>query len=112
MLEWHLKYGKKLEFFENLDVEGYVEKDEKLRKVVEGQPSLYEDLYEDWNIFWKLSGKRRFDGMSGFVGPIPYAEIEAYMKIYGITGIVERERLVERIQFLDQIFCEYHNRKK
>ena len=77
---------------------------------IENRPFLYPDLFDDWNIFWRLSGKRRVDGMSGYVGQIPYSEIEAYMRIHDIdTG---RERLLDRIEFMDRIFCNFHNREK
>ena len=108
MLEWHLKYGEKFEFFENLDAEGHPVDE---FPAMLNRPSLYGDLYDDWNIFWKLSGKRRIDVMSGRVGQIPYPEIESYMRIHKIDGEIERERLVERIEFMDKIFCNFHNEK-
>lgn len=48
--------------------------------------------------------------MSGYVGQIPYSEIEAYMRIHDIDA--GRERLLERIEFMDRIYCNFYNEKK
>lgn len=73
---------------------------------------LHNDLYEDWDIFWRLSSKRRIDGMSGRVEPILYSEIEAYMRIHRIDEFEEQDRLVKRIEFMDILYCNHYNTKK
>lgn len=50
--------------------------------------------------------------MSGYVGQIPYSEIEAYFKIFKIEDLEQRERLLERIDFLDRLYCQHCNEKK
>lgn len=101
-----------MQFFDNLDAEGYTDKDPELKRIIESEPVLHVDLYEDWNIFWRLSAQRRIDGFAGRVEPIRISEIESYMRLNRITDEDEQNRLIERIEFLDKIFCDYYNGKK
>ena len=76
------------------------------------KPVLYEDLFNDYEIFIKLSSQRRIDGMSGYVFPIKFSETEAYLRLLKITNLDQRQRLLERIELMDKIYCECINEKK
>ena len=72
------------------------------------KPKLYNDLVEDFNIFLDLSGNRQWDGMAGIPHSILFSEIEAYMRLHEIDD--SNHRLLKRIVFMDQIYCEYHRK--
>lgn len=76
------------------------------------RPILYGDLLNDYKIFVALSRQRKTDGMSGYVFAIPYSEIEVYLRLLKITNFYQRQRLIERIEFMDQVYCEHINEKK
>lgn len=78
---------------------------------METRPTLYSDLQNDWNIFWDLCSRRKVDSMAGRMERISYLEIEAYMRIHDINNGVERTRLLDRIDFLDKIYCNHYNDK-
>ena len=98
---WHLKYGQKRDWFEEIE-----ETEGKQFDFLDEKPELYPDLYNDWKAFWMLSGSRQI-GMG--LGNIQISEIYAYMKMLEITDISERELLLTRIQILDRTYLNYQN---
>jgi len=103
VLTWHLEYGQKADWFQEIEEQGGAEFD-----FLDDKPELYEDLYGDWKAFWRLSGSRQI-GMG--LGSIQMSEILAYMEIFGIHNTRERELLLTRIQILDRTFLKHHSKK-
>jgi len=97
VLSWHLKYGKREDWFEELGADF---------DFLEEKPVLYPDLYPDWKAFWILSGSRQV-GMG--IGNIQISEIYAYMKMFNINSPHQREHLLSRIQLLDNIYLKYQS---
>lgn len=62
----------------------------------------------DWIAFWRLSGSRQV-GMG--LGNIQISEIYAYMRMFEIDSLNERATLLERIQFMDNVYMEYQAEK-
>jgi len=79
---------------------------------MEDRPILHEDLINDYSVFIELSKKRRIDGMSGHVFYINFSEIESYLRLMEIKDPDQRQRLIKRIEFMDNIYCKHSNEKK
>lgn len=79
---------------------------------MDDRPILYEDLLNDYTVFTELSRKRRIDGMSGYVFPINFSEIESYFRLMKIENFHQQQRLIKRIEFMDDIYCKHSNEKK
>lgn len=71
---------------------------------LEARPILYEDLHYHWQVFLDLNETRS----AGFAGPesITYHEINAYMEAHEITEPSERQRLIQRVRFIDREFLK------
>ncbi len=74
-------------------------------KALENKPSLYADLYMDYEAFATLSASRRI-GMD--ISPIPISEIKAYADYYRINDYEQRRTFLRRIQILDRAFLDWH----
>ena len=100
-----MKYGSKLEFFYNVEAEGgYI-------PALDTRPKLHDDLVADFNIFHDLSKSRQWDGMSGTPHSISFSEIEAYLRLHEVDDQTQKIRLINRLSFMDQIYCDYHRKK-
>ena len=72
------------------------------------RPKLHEDLKEDFDIFIDLSKNRQWDSMAGTPHSIQFSEIESYMHLYEIED--PDRRLLKRLVFMDQIYCEHYRK--
>jgi len=101
VLSWHLKYGQRKDWFEEVEETNGVD-----FEFLNEKPTLYPDLYPDWKAFWILSGSRQV-GMG--LGNIQISEIYAYMKMFNVTKPTEREHLLSRIQILDNTYLKHQS---
>jgi hypothetical protein len=69
---------------------------------------LFDDLTEDFNIFIELSASRQWDSMAGLPQPLRFSELEAYMRLQRIENPLQQQRLLKRLQFMDQTYCNYY----
>ena len=99
MLSWHLKYGERSDWFEEVEETNGAKFD-----FLDEKPILYPDLQPDWKAFWRLSGSRQV-GMG--LGNIQISEIYAYMRMFRIINLEEREHFLSRIQILDRTYLKY-----
>lgn len=104
MLHWHLKYGSKLEWFEDLEAQ-----EERPIPALDSKPTLYPDLVLDWEAFWTISSSRQI-GMS--LGSIQISEVLAFMEMFGIDDYDQRKAMLRRIQVLDSAYLEYFAEKE
>jgi hypothetical protein len=44
--------------------------------------------------------------------PIPISEIKAYAEYNDINGYQQRQTLLKRIQIMDRVFLDWHNKKE
>ena len=49
--------------------------------------------------------------MQGGVGPIPLSEMKAYMELFRINDLDERDRFVRMIKALDRVYIKHTNDK-
>lgn len=59
-----------------------------------------------------MSARREIDGMSGYISPIPFSEIESYIRLTRINGKKEQDEFIERIKFMDRVYCNAMNKKE
>lgn len=50
--------------------------------------------------------------MSGYISPISFSEIEAYMRLMHINEYKEQQEFIERIRFMDGVYCNAMNKKE
>jgi len=62
--------------------------------------------------FVELSAHRNIDGMSGYIFPIHFSEIETYMRIKQIEDLSDRKHFIARIKFMDNVYCKAMNEKR
>jgi len=98
---WQLKYGQRADWFNEVE-----ETDGTHFDFLDEKPVLYPDLQQDWKAFWQLSGSRQV-GMG--LGNIQISEIYAYMRMFRITNLEEREHFLTHIQILDRTYLNYQN---
>lgn len=97
-LRWHLEWGDKLQWLQDLARQQGSEPKALQRRVV--PPERIEWI---WRAFWELSGDRQIG--FGSPGPIMWASIDAYARRYEIEG--ERfERLISMVRMLDREFSK------
>jgi hypothetical protein len=71
-----------------------------------GRPDLYEDLADVWSAFVALSATRP----GGFgPGAIPFTEIDAWLRLHGVTRQTEKEEFVYLIRALDRTWLGQQN---
>lgn len=76
---------------------------------LESQPEVHPDLVETWQAFQDLSNSRTV----GFcVNPIQVSEIEAWLRIYGITEVENRVECYRLIKSLDSIWLTWSKQKQ
>jgi hypothetical protein len=93
-----LAYGKKLEWFLQLEAEGHhVER-------LDNKPSLYDDLVLDYKAFIALNNSRPA-GLSP--SSIPLTEILAYMRIFEINDYDQRLEFLKNIRILDAVYLNF-----
>ena len=49
--------------------------------------------------------------MAGMPKMISFTEIEAYLRLHGISDSMQQQRLIKRLKILDNIFYEYYRKK-
>lgn len=47
----------------------------------------------------------------GGIGPIPLSEIVAYLDMFGVTDIDDREYWIRMIRVLDRVYIDFMNKK-
>jgi hypothetical protein len=72
-------------------------------------PELREDLEPAWRAFHLLSAARPVGGM-GVAMPIPFGEIDAYARRYGIAGDAF-DAFLEQVGTLDAVWLEHHAKR-
>jgi hypothetical protein len=70
---------------------------------IENRPDLYEDLADVWTAFVELNATRSI----GFgPGPITFAEIDAWLRVHGVTVPGDKEEYAYLIHALDQTWLK------
>lgn len=76
---------------------------------LESQPEVHPDLIETWQAFQDLSNSRSL----GFcANPIQVSEIEAWLRIHGITAIEDRVECYRLIKSLDAVWMTRSREKQ
>lgn len=103
-MTWQLTWGKtgRVDFLKKLSEAGtHV-------PALANRPNLSQWVIEYFNAFNLLSESRNITA-SGYVCPIPLTEIAAYLSMFPVGGMDEREYFIMMIRTLDSVYLEHVN---
>lgn len=97
-MDYSLKWAKAEKLFEQLRKQG-----KQLGKRASSRPQLLPHLSIYWRAFNRLHGRRRFDGMAG-PQPIPYSEMESFIRLQFQMEWDQVNRLIRYIEAMDDVY--------
>ena len=82
---------------------------EKPLQALTDKPTLSHWTIEYYEAFMVLNDSRQI--REGSIGPIPLSEMAAYMEMFGVKDIEERERFTKMVKALDRVYMKHMNAK-
>lgn len=81
----------------------------EIPKALKDRPSLSKWTVQYYSAFNVLSDSRQIG--QGGIGPIPLSEMKAYMEMFEVSNLDERERFAKMVRALDRVYIKHVNMK-
>ncbi len=81
----------------------------EIPKALKDRPSLNKWTVQYYSAFNVLSDSRQIG--QGGIGPIPLSEMKAYMEMFEVSNLDERERFAKMVRALDRVYIKHVNTK-